>query len=165
MSRVVDIQTVSIAVASASVMVGVFYYILQLRHQSKVRQTDILLRIYSAFGSEGFQKARTKAFNMEFKDYNEFVKKYLMSPTGFGDTPENYGLTTVCVFYEGIGVLLQRKLIDLGLVEDLFGYDAVHLWERIKPAVEGWRKQFQAPRSMQQFEFLYNELKKREQKS
>jgi hypothetical protein len=159
----VDIQTVSIAIASAGVFAAAIYYILQIRHQSKVRQTDLLLRIYSTFGTEEFQKALTKTFNMEFKDYNDFVKKY-SSPTGFLEKPESIGMGTVNILFEEIGVLLSRKLIDLGLVDDLFGYVAIVVWEKIKPAVEGWRKQFQIPRSLQQFEYLYNELKKREQK-
>jgi len=156
------LQTVSIAIASAGVFAAAIYYILQLRHQSKVRQTE-LLRIYSTFGSEEFQKALTKTFNMEFKDYNDFVKKY-SSPTGFLEKPEAIGMSTVNILFEEIGVLLSRKLIDLRLVDDLFGYVAIVVWEKIKPAVEGWRKQFQIPRSLQQFEYLYNEMKKREQK-
>jgi len=37
---VIDIQTISIMLASASVIAGVVYYALQLRHQSKMRQTS-----------------------------------------------------------------------------------------------------------------------------
>jgi len=43
----VDVQTVSIAVASAGVFAAAIYYILQLKHQSKVRQTDLLVRLFS----------------------------------------------------------------------------------------------------------------------
>ena len=157
----VDIQEVSIAIASTGVFVAAIYYILQLRHQSKVRQTDLLLRMYSTFGSEEFQKALTKTVNMDFKDYNDFVKKY-SSPTGFSERPEYIALGTVNVLFEEIGVLLHRKLIDPGLVDDLFGYIAIGVWEKVRPIAEGWRRQF-APRSLQQFEYLYNELKKREQ--
>ena len=150
----VDIQTISIAIASAGVFAAAIYYILQLRHQSKVRQTDLLLRIYSTFGSEEFQKALTKTVNMEFKDYNDFVKKY-SSPTGFSEKPESIALGTVNIIFEEIGVLLNRKLIDLALVDDLFGYIAILVWEKIKPIVEGWRKM--TPRTLQQFEYLYND--------
>jgi len=159
----VDIQTVSIAIASAGVFAAAIYYILQLRHQSKVRQTDLLLRIYSTFGSQEFQKALTKTVNMEFKDYNDYMKKY-SSPTGFSEKPESIALGTVNILFEEIGVLLHRKLIDLGLVDDLFGYIAIPVWEKVKPLAEGWRREFQTSRSLQQFEYLYNELKKKEQR-
>jgi len=158
-----DITSVSAIVAAAGVLVGVVYYILEIRHQSKVRQTDLLLRIYSTFGSEEFQKALMKTLSMDFKDYNDFVKKYY-SPAGWSEKPEMIALGTVDVLFEEIGVLLHRNLIDPRLVDDLFGYMAILVWEKIKPAVEGWRKQFQIPRSLQQFEYLYNGMKKRERK-
>jgi hypothetical protein len=160
----VDIQTVSVGIASASIVIGVVYYILQIQHQKRMRQTDLLMRIYSTFGSEEFWTALTRTFNLDFKDYDEFVKKYYSTTTGFVDSPEIIGMSIVNVMFEEIGVLLNRKLIDLGLVDDLFGYVAIPLWEKIRPAIEGMRKQFQSPRSLQQFEYLYNEMKKREQK-
>jgi len=159
----VDIQTVSVGIASASIVIGVVYYILQIQHQKRMRQTDLLMRIYSTFGSEEFWTALTRTFNLDFKDYDEFVKKYYSTTTGFVDSPEIIGMSIVNVMFEEIGVLLNRKLIDLGLVDDLFGYVAIPLWEKIRPAIEGMRKQFQSPRSLQQFEYLYNEMKKREQ--
>jgi hypothetical protein len=167
----VDITEISAMVAAADVLVGVVYYVLEIRHQSKTRQAeietrqaDLLMRIYSTFGSEEFWKALTRTFNLDFKDYDEFVKKYYSTTTGFVDSPEIIGMSIVNVMFEQIGVLLNRKLIDLGLVDDLFGYIAIPLWEKIKPVVDGYRKQFQSPRSLQQFEYLYNELKKREQR-
>jgi hypothetical protein len=49
--RVVDIQTVSIAVASASVTVAAIYYVWQIRHQTKIRKTDAFWRVYQSFNS------------------------------------------------------------------------------------------------------------------
>jgi hypothetical protein len=46
-SRMVDIQTVSIMLASASVIAGVVYYAFQVRHQTKIRETDLLRRLHS----------------------------------------------------------------------------------------------------------------------
>jgi hypothetical protein len=53
----VDIQTISIATASASVVIGVVYYILQIRHQTKTRQTDLVMKLYSQFNSIEFARA------------------------------------------------------------------------------------------------------------
>lgn len=47
----VDVQTVSIAIASAGVFVAAIYYMLQLRHQSKMRKTEMVMRLYSAWQS------------------------------------------------------------------------------------------------------------------
>jgi hypothetical protein len=72
----VDIQTVSIAVASAGVLVAATYYALQIRQQTKLRKTDLVMRMYSHFGSKEFQDSWQRFMNAEFKDYDDFVKNY-----------------------------------------------------------------------------------------
>jgi len=102
----VDIQTVSIVIASASVVAGVVYYALQLRHQTKIRQTDLVMRLYSTWGSKEYLEALSKFMMMEFKDYNDYKKKYAPSPTGFSEKPEFIAFGTVGTFFQGVGVLL-----------------------------------------------------------
>jgi hypothetical protein len=149
---VIDIQTISIAIASASVVAGVVYYALQLRHQNRMRQTDLVTRLYSVFATEEFQKEMfTLMTDMEIKDYNTFRKKYAVNvpPTG--------------LFFEEVGVLLGRKLADIGLISNLFGPLAMGLWEKMKPIAEDARRQLNSPGFGGGFEYLYNELQKREQ--
>ena len=149
----VDIQTVSIAVASAGVFLAAIYYIFQIRHQSKMRQTDLVMRLYSTFGSKEFQDAWTRIESIEFKNYDEYVKK-----RGLGDYAQ------CATFFEGIGVLLQKKLIDINLVNALFSVPLKHMYERMKPIIDGNREQFHDQRVFEYFEYLYNEMQKREQK-
>ena len=154
----VDIQTASIAIASAGVFAAAVYYILQIRHQNRVRQTDTLMRLYSAWGSEDLQKAVWAVLELKFEDYDDYVKKYTMS-----GTPTNIGIFRVAWFFNGIGVLLQSRLADIKLVDKLFGYMVIWLWEIMKPIVEGERRSYNQPKSLEWFEYLYNEVKKREQ--
>jgi hypothetical protein len=156
--RMVDVQTISIAVASASVVAGVVYYALQLRHQNRVRQTDTLMRLYSAWGSEDLQKAAWTVLELKFEDYDDYVKKYTTS-----GTPTNIGIFRVAWFFNGIGVLLQSKLADIKLVDKLFGYMVIWLWKIMKPIVEGERKSYDQPKSLEWFEYLYNEMQRFQQ--
>jgi len=89
----VDIQTVSIAIASASVVAGVIYYIFQIRHQTRMRQTDLVMKLYSQFNSFEFQKVWYEVLKREAKDYYDYEKKY-----GFAE------FTAIGIFFEGIGV-------------------------------------------------------------
>jgi len=165
----VDIQTVSIAVASASVVAGVIYYSLQIRnqslqiqHQNKMRQTDFLMRMYLEMGSEGMRKTRLRIFDLEIGDYDDFVKKYgpvfSAEPSQVWEDIDRTGW-----FYTGIGLLVYRKFVDIELVDDFLGYGVVIAWEKLKPLVYGWRKQCNIPKSFGWFEYLYNEIKKYEQ--
>lgn len=53
------------------------------------------------------------------------------------------------------------KLVDIGLIWRLFL--VVEAWEKTKAFAEGMRKQRNEPRLLEYFEYLYNEIKKREQ--
>ena len=110
----VDIQTVSIVIASASVVAGVVYYALQLRHQArarqdmvKTRQADLLMRSYSTYGSKEFQEALWTVHKLEFEDYNGYLKKYGSTASV---TPANRAIWTVSWFFNGIGLLLHSRL-------------------------------------------------------
>jgi len=157
---VVDIQTVSIAIASASVVAGVVYYAFQLRHQTKLRQTDLIMRLYSTLGSKEFFESYTKFLMMEFEDYDDYRKKYALSPFGLSEKPEVIAFWRVGIFYEEIGVLLYMKLVDINLTARLFRNLVVITWEKAKPIIEGLREQWNEPRGYGWFEYLYNEMKK-----
>jgi len=153
----VDIKTISIAIASASVVAGIIYYAFQLRHQTRTRQTDLIMRLYATFSGNEFQdawaKVRAEASAFETtNDIYDFDKK--------GGLRE---VNQVCLFFEGIGILLQRKLVDTSMIEDLFGGAIARTWEKVKTGVTKARQQLNDPTIYYYFEYLYNEMKKREQ--
>ena len=154
----VDIQTVSIVIASASVVAGIIYYAFQLRHQTRTRQTDLIMRLYATFSSNEFQDAwarvRERASDFEnIDDIYDFDKK-----TGLREANQ------VCLFFEGIGILLQRNLVDTRMIEDLFGGAIARAWEKVKAGVIKARKQLNDPTIYYYFEYLYTEMQKGEQK-
>ena len=156
-----DIPSISAVVAAAGVLVGVVYYVMDMRNQAKLRQTDLLMRLYSIWDSEDFFKAAWMVtWELEYKDYEDYVKKY-----GTSSTPHNIAVWRVCWFFNGIGVLVQSHLADINLVDKLFGFYVKLSWEIVKPMVEGARKQFNVPKSLEWFEYLYNEMKRREQRT
>jgi len=146
------LQTVSILVTSAGLLIAALYYVLQIRHQTKMRQTDLVMRLYTTFGSKEYLEAYTNVRTMEFKDYNDFEEKY-----GWTD------VSLIGVFFEGVGVLLHRELIDIELVDDLFTGPSKIIWNKIRQLVEVTREKASYPQLYEWFEYLYNELQKREQ--
>ena len=160
---VVDVQTVSITIASAGVFAAAIYYILQLRHQTKVRQTDLLMRLYSTLGSKEFVENDPKIFNQEFKDLEGFLHKYGSFPK-FMQSVDYAPFMMDATFLEGVGILLKRKLVDIEFVDDLFSSPIITTWEKTLPMIEALREYFNRPQMGEWFEYLYNEMKKREQK-
>jgi hypothetical protein len=156
----VDITEISAAVAATGVIIGVIYYILEIRHQNRVRQTDLIMRLQSTWSSREFRESYTAVMKMKFKDYDEYAEKYpLWEGTG---TPETLAVVEVGSFFDGIGILLHRKLIDIEMVDELFSFYIKAAWEKLKPGIEGRRKELD-PTLRKWFEYLYNEMQKREQ--
>lgn len=162
MSIVVDIQTVSIAIASTSVIAGVVYYALQLRHQSKIRELDAIIRMNVCYSLSliEWQHAAFKIANLQFKDYDDFVKKYGSLAT---ETPTIMAFHTISNYSEAVGYLLKRKLLSINYVWDTFGPTSILFWEKLKPLIEGFRKEYNTPTAFGPFEYLYNEMKRKQQ--
>jgi len=157
----VDIQTVPIAIASASVVVGVIYYAFQVRHQTKIRQTDLVMRLYSTMGSKEFLETMGEVFALQYKDFEDYEKKY---GSWLSKGPTQLAIFEVAVYFQGVGLLLFRKIIDIGFTYNLLGFSTVKVcWEKTKPVIVGLREQFNDPTFCVWFEYLYDEMKKREQ--
>jgi hypothetical protein len=150
--------------ASASVIAGVIYYALQIRHQSRMRQTDLLVRLapWLNMTSSELQQAMVKIINLEFKDYNDFVKKY--GPLA-SEKPEQMALMTIGNYLETISTLVRRRLVDVDFVYEFWGHNLLLYYEKIRPLGEGAMKQYDQPwyGESPAGEYLYNEMKKREQ--
>ena len=153
-----DIQSISIVIAATSVVVGVIFAVLQLRNAMRQRRTEILMSLYSRFGSAEFANAMERIRTSEYKDYHDYVKKYGVA--------ELYQVGSV---FEGLGFLLHRRLVDKDLASLFSSSESLITWEKIRPMVEEARKQL-SQRKVGQYipmlvwwEYFYNEVKKREQ--
>lgn len=154
---VVDIETISIMLASASVVAGVVYYAFQIRNEAKARQTDLVMRLYATFSTSEFQDAWTK------------VRKRAREIEGVDDIydfEEKVGglneFNQVALFFEGVGILLKRRIVDIAMIEDLFGGAIARAWETVRTGIAKGRQQLNDPTIYYYFEYLYDEVKKRE---
>jgi hypothetical protein len=155
-----DIPSISAIVAAIGVFIGVVLTVQELRHLVRQRQTDLITRLsYDISTNREFLGASMDVLVAEFNDYDDFVKKYgkLISKN-----PVPMSFSMIGNFYEQVGVLLKNKLIDASLVDQLL--PAITMWEKIKPMVEGMREEYHDRAIFEWFEYLYNEMKKREQK-
>jgi hypothetical protein len=153
-----DIQTVSIAIASVGVFVAAIYYILQIRHQNRMRNLDLFMRLYSTWGSADMLDAHRRFMLIKVDNYDSFVKNYGQVM----ETKQIYSdIDRVGWFFNLMGFLVKENIVNIELVDELVGYLAIKNWDTIKPLVDGWRKQYNIPASYHWFEYLYNEMKKR----
>ena len=154
-----DVPSISAVVAAVGVIVGVVLAIMELRNITKTRQMQLIMSIYSLFTTRGYMEAWEKIRTREFKDYDGYVKKH-----GLTDFMQ------VASLFEGLGFLLHRRFLDVDLVRELMNESTKMTWEKVKPMIEDARKQLSQRKSgeyvpiYQWWEYLYNEMQKREQR-
>jgi hypothetical protein len=158
----VDITEISAVVAAAGVLVGVVYYILDMRNQARTRQTDLIMRLYSTIVTKEFVENDVSIFRQDVDDFEGFMSKY-GSFLKFMESPDYAPYMMDHEFFEGVGILLHKKLIDIELVDDLFSSPIIMIWEKTLPITRALREYFKRPQLSEWFEYLYNEMKKREQ--
>ena len=153
----VDISAVSIIIASSGVLAGVIYYVLEIRHQSRLRQTESVIRLSPWFNmtAKEVQEAVTRVCSIEYKNYADYLKKY-------SDKPENMMLKILGNYFEGIGILVYRKLVEADIVYDFWGDIIQSSWEKIQPLVADMRKDAGDINMFRFWEYLYGEMNKRE---
>ena len=151
----VDLQTVSILIASASVVAGIIYYSSQIRNQTRARQTDLIIRVYSLMINREWLDAwdKTSTSTSDMIDWNTYRKKH-----GSSD------FNVVYLTFELFGILSEKKLVKIDFFERIGHDHVVFMWEKMKPMLEDARKTLGLQQLGVGTEYLYNEMKKREQK-
>jgi hypothetical protein len=76
------------------------------------------------------------------------------------DTKSMAQFNAVATFYEGIGVLLQKKLIDIALVRDLMSQGISEVWESMEPVIRRQREVKKDDSIFKGFEYVYDKVKK-----
>ena len=156
---VIDIQTVSIVIASAGVLAGVIYYILEIRHQSRLRQTESLIRLSPWFNMSAreVQEAITQVCSIKYKNYDDYLEKYS------GKT-EDTTLKILGNYFEGVGILVHRKLVGADIVYDFWGDLVSSMWDDFRSLIAEMRKDSGDVNMFRFWEYLSNEMKMRKQR-
>ncbi len=156
MSLTFDVQTVSILIASISVIGSAVYYLLETRHQRKIRQTESVIRFSPWFSidAKGIQEAISNVRSAKYVDYSDYLSKY-------AEKPEQMSLKLLGNYFEGIGLLVSRKLVEEDLVFDFWGDVAESVWDENEKVIDGMRKDSGTPYSFEYWEFFVKAIKKR----
>ncbi len=96
---VLGVTEISAIVAAAGVLVGVVYYILEIRHQTRTRDTELVTRLHSTFSRNEFQQELQRSIEV------------LQSEADFSDIRQKYGgviATESSLFFEELGSAAQK---------------------------------------------------------
>ena len=157
MVEAIPFQTIFQFLQTISIMVGITYYILNLRNSQKTRETSLALQFYSNITRKEFWKTWSNViYTQEYNSFDEWAEKYATN-----DPEASSDLFTVMQIFVGAGVMLKKKIVD---PKELFEY-LPHItlpmtYLKVKPFIEGMRTHYNDPEFGKSFEYLYNEAEK-----
>jgi len=151
----VDIVEISAMVAAAGVLVGVVYYMLDMRYSTRARETEIANMWTTEYLSDQGLQRYAIVMTLEWKDHEDFMKKY-----GYSN-PEMFGKWVSQFFaFEAMGGLLRNKVIKAQTLYTLGGYGAIWAWDKYKDIIQSRRDVAWGRDYMSDFEFFAQEMLK-----
>ena len=93
---------------------------------------------------------------MEWDDFDDFARKYSHT-----ENPDNAAKRfAVWSFFDGLGYMLSREVIDCETMYDMTGNSSIAFWTMYEPIIEGFRERDGRPETWRWFEYLATEMKK-----
>lgn len=161
----VTVETISIVFTGLSVSLAAFYYISTLRNaqrtqqlQLETRQAQLFMQIFNRFQEVEFRNNFNEVLSREWEDYDDYVRKYgrFTNPTAQAVS------ASIALFFEGLGVLLKRSLLDIDIVGELMSTPVRQYWEKTSPIIIEMRKSMNREVVLESAEYLYDEMMKRD---
>ncbi len=127
-----------------------------MKHTLETRQTQIFMELFKTFASKDFMHDLEELImHWEFTDHDDFYRKY----NSKADPVQHAKFDFFLNYFDGIGILVERKLIDPDLVYQKMRYGLIAFWEKYEPVVAGDRVALNTPKLFSNFEYLYNQVK------
>jgi hypothetical protein len=135
MVELITLQTISQIASSTGVVLGVIYYMVNLREQMKNRRVALATQLITTINSEGAQRKYYELMSMQWKDFEDFKRKYDSSVN-----PENYikrfTFWQVC---DHVGWQYRKGLVDLETIYYAAGLNIYLMWRKFKPLINSFR--------------------------
>jgi len=155
----VAFQTVFQFLQTVGILVGVFYYVMTIRAnqrnqqmQLETRQAQLFMQIYSGFTDREMNRMQFEFQTWEWDDYDDWERKYESNVDALSLR------ATIGAYYEGMGVLIKRGLIDPNLVDDLMSTPILMYWRKFEPVIKEARRRSGYPQRAEYQEYLYNQI-------
>ena len=148
-------------VAATGVLVAAIYYVMNIRTTQRnmranleTRQTQLFMDLYSVMRNKEFVKDTRELADWQWKDFKDFREKYGQRT----NKEANSIFVSVGNFFDGIGLLVKRDLINTDLVDDLMSSWVIWYWDKFGSIIIDYRK-YSGPNYMEWVEYLHNRIK------
>ena len=129
------------------------------QQQLETRRTQLFMEIKTEFENPEFRKIHVRIMNSKpMEDYKDFLE--LGRPET--DNSKSLDFIRVTSFYNWVGILIALDRIDADLIGMHLGDIPVRAWNTLESLILDRRRQSNGPYLLVYFEFLKDEIMKRE---
>jgi sulfur relay (sulfurtransferase) DsrC/TusE family protein len=154
MVELAEIQVAYYMVAATGVLVAAFYYIYNMRASERNKKIQLSISIADRIGSKEFMRDYVTLLLLDWKDTDDFLKKYDASVNTEASREHFAQRHAVWLAYDNVGYLMHQGLLDEEIVFNAAGHDSIDIWARYWPVINYYRKREVGPRWYENFEFL-----------
>jgi hypothetical protein len=155
-----DLTSMVTLVAALGVLVGLVLTILELRQLIIQRKMEMMMNIVPWFKMDNKEISDSVSLvvNTDYKNYEDFAAKYGDPFSGSGPVPRAF--QNVSGFWDGLGLLYRKRIVDKQLVKEFYQFAVPFEWEKVKPIILGIREKNQEPELYNEFEYLAGEMRR-----
>jgi len=129
------IEWTAILSAMAAILLTIFG-LDQLMHMEKHRNVEISMKLFEWSENERLRKAlKWVEKEFQFEDYEKYTAQEEANEE-VSDYPY-----TVTAFFEQVGFLVEKKFVDLDVIDDRLGPYIVSNWKKLEPWITAMRKE------------------------
>jgi len=153
----VDYQTISFYIGVFSVVFGVITWYIQSRRNQKITQASLYMQLHAQWRDRKFIDNYYSMLQWEWKDLDDYAENIL------SDHEKSLTTTEIIWYFESVGQLLREGLIEPDIVYTMLGDRFMNWAEKYADILKAVRDLYEAPERYRNIEYLYEEMKKRQQ--
>ena len=137
-------------ISAIGVILGTVFVVVQLRHMEMHRNLDISMKLFEWAEGDTLRKAfRWVEDEFQYQDHDKYEEKRAADPE------ESEYPRQAAAFFEQIGFLVEKKFVDLDIIDDRLGSHIVSNWKKLEPWVMAVRKEKENNEFGRHFQRLY----------
>lgn len=122
----------------------------QLKQNNEIADMDLIMRLYEFANSSEFQTAWLNVLNSRVESLEDFERLQRQEQVSFYQ---------VAALFESLGVLVDRGIVKLEVVEDMFLTEVA--WKAVQPFLSGMKQKYGEDANYTFFEGLNRKLVER----
>ncbi len=147
-------EFIIVILTALGLFVSIIYYSYALRDSTKTRQAQLFMEIYQTMWTRKNSEIMMEMLEWKFVSPVEFTEKY-----GPESNPEAYqDWAYFANLFEGIGVLVKERLVNIRLVSLLISGYVIRYWEKFEEVIIDFREKKKWPRAAIELEYLYTQV-------